>query len=84
MSLESEKAQLLMEDAFARFKQSYTAVAQTLETIKLSSSDNSKVPTAPPKDISTISENQARGTKPVKRRFGKSRSLLKVVRSDGR
>jgi hypothetical protein len=83
MTLESEKAQLLLEDAFARFKQSYTEVAQTLETIKLSSSENSTIPSAPPQDVSAISENRARGAAGVKRRFGKSRSLLTLVWSDG-
>jgi hypothetical protein len=83
MTLESEKAQLLLEDAFARFKKSYTQVTQTLKTIKLSSSENSVVPSAPPKGISAISENRARGAATVKRRFRKSRSLLTLVWPDG-
>jgi hypothetical protein len=82
MTLEGEKAQLLLDDAFAKFKQSHTEVTQTLKTIKLSFSESSTVPIAPPKDISAISENPASGAAAVKRRFGKSRSLLTLVWSD--
>jgi hypothetical protein len=50
MTLESE-ALLLLDDAFAKFKQSHTEVTQTLETIKLSFSKSSTVPIAPPKEL---------------------------------
>jgi hypothetical protein len=84
MTVENERAEPLFEDDFARFKQSYVDLIRTTGTTRLSFSDPPVVLSEPPKDILVSSANPARLPAPPKRRFRKSRSLLRLVASTGR
>ena len=53
MTLESEDAQRTLDDAFLRFKESYTEVTETIETIKLSLCESTPAPSAPQRQSST-------------------------------
>jgi hypothetical protein len=54
MTRENEKAELLLDDTFARFKQSCADVMRTIGTTKLSFSDPATGLSEPPKDISPM------------------------------